>query len=326
MIVFSNILALLIVLGALAAATALAGVWIARAHPPKGRFIAVDGGKLHIDELGNRPGDETAVVLVHGASGNMEDMRIALGDALGGRYRTILIDRPGRGWSERIADREAASPQRQADLVAQALGQLGVKRAVMVGHSWGGALTAAFAIRYPQMTAGLVLLAPTSHPWQGGVSWYYDTAAFPWIGPVFTHTLVLPLGALLAPHATASVFAPQSLPDDYLRRSSTFLVLRPKAFAANALDMTELKGNLEKLVPLYPSIQVPTVVMVGDRDLAVSNDVHAFPLAKAIPNARLEVLSGVGHVPHHARPDRVVAAIEEVLRGSDVKTSEKSKI
>jgi pimeloyl-ACP methyl ester carboxylesterase len=128
--------------------------------------------------------------------------------------------------------------------------------------------------------------------------------------------MVMPLGALLARNATASVFEPQTPPQAYIGRSATFLVLRPKAFAANARDMTELKSNLEKLAPLYPSIAAPTVILVGDRDLAVSNDVHAFELAKAIPKARLEVLSGVGHVPHHARPDRVVAAVENVVQHS----------
>jgi pimeloyl-ACP methyl ester carboxylesterase len=309
-----NFVALLIVLGVLAAATALASFWIARAHPAKGRFIAVDGGRLHLDELGDRPNDDTAVVLIHGASGNMEDMRMALGDELAARYRTILIDRPGRGWSERGAALEWASPQRQADMVSEALGRIGVKRAVIVGHSWGGAFATAFAIRHPQKTAGLVLLAPTSHPWSGGVSWYYSLATLPVIGPVFVRTMVLPLGAILAGGATNGVFAPQTAPENYLSRSATWLVLRPDSFAANARDMTELRSNLEKLVPLYPGIAAPAVILVGDRDLAVSNDVHAFRLAKAIPDARLEVLEGVGHLPHHARPDRVVAAIDDVLR------------
>ncbi len=85
--------------------------------------------------------------------------------------------------------------------------------------------------------------------------------------------------------------------------------------------MTELKGNLEKLVPLYPSIRAPTVILVGDRDLTVSNDVHAQALVEAIPNARLEILQGVGHMLHHARPDRVAAAIDEVLGASEANSS-----
>jgi pimeloyl-ACP methyl ester carboxylesterase len=316
MIVFSNLIAVLVVFGVLALLTAAGAALIARAHPPSGAFVAVDGGRLHIDELGERRRDETAVVLVHGASGNMEDMRIALGDALSSKYRTILIDRPGRGWSEREAGRDPASPQRQADMVAQAIGKLGVRRAIVVGHSWGGAFATAFAIRHPELTAGLVLLAPTSHPWNGGVSWYYTLVTTPLLGPLFAQTLVLPLGALLVGNASASVFEPQMPPLSYVGRSATFLVLRPKAFAANARDMTELKVNLEKLVPLYASIRAPTAILVGDRDLTVSNDVHANALVNAIPNARLEFLEGVGHMPHHARPDRVVAAVDEIAQSS----------
>ena len=310
----ANLIAQLLVGGALAWLSAIAGGFIARRHPAKGRWIDGEGGRLHIDELGDHPKYDPAVVLVHGASGNMEDMRIALGGAFRNRYRTILLDRPGRGWSERQAGAEWASPQRQADMLAEALGKLGVRRAVIVGHSWGGAFATAFAIRHPALTAGLVLLAPTSHPWGGGVSWYYHLTGVPVLGPLFARTLVLPLGMFLARGATASVFSPQTPPEGYLHRSATLLVLRPTAFAANARDMTELKANLRELVPHYPSIAAPTVIIVGDRDLALSNDIHAFALAKAIPGAQLRILEDVGHVPHHARPDLVVEAIDDVLR------------
>ena len=315
MIVLFNLIALLAVLSALAAITAVGSWLVERAHPPKGRLVEVDGGRLHVDDLGGREGD-VAVVLVHGASGNMEDMRLALADALSARWRVILIDRPGRGWSARGAAPNVSSPQRQADIVAQALAKIGVKRAIVVGHSWGGALATAFAIRHPAMTAGLVLLAPTSHPWKGGVSWYYTLATVPVLGPVFVHTMLAPLGALLVESAAALVFQPQTPPDNYVKRSATWLVLRPAAFIANARDVADLKGNLDRLVPLYPKIAAPTVILTGDRDTAVSSDIHSAALVQAIPEARLEMLPGVGHMPHHARPDRVVAAVEEIMQKS----------
>lgn len=311
MIVFSYLIALIVVLGALALATGVASALIARIHPAKGKFVGAGTIRLHVDELGERPDDDLAVVLVHGASGNMEDMRIALGDVMPARYRTILIDRPGRGWSERGAGMD--SPQHQADAIAQALAALGVKRAIMVGHSLGGAIAAAFAIRHPNTTAGLVLLAPTSHPWRGGVSWYYTLATAPVAGPVFVRTLVTPLGALLLDNGVTGAFHPQPPPERYASRSATALVLRPSAFLANAEDVAYLKDNLMRLVPLYPQIAAPTVILTGDRDQTVSNDVHAQALSSLIPDARLEVLQGVGHMPHHARPDRVRAAVDEVF-------------
>ena len=97
-----NLLALAVVLAGLAAISAAGAKLIERAHPPRGRFVEVTGGRLHVVDLQpERPAaaDQPAVVLIHGASGNLEDMRLALADTLA-RWRVILVDRPGRGWSD----------------------------------------------------------------------------------------------------------------------------------------------------------------------------------------------------------------------------------
>jgi pimeloyl-ACP methyl ester carboxylesterase len=95
----------------------------------------------------------------------MEDMRLALGEKLATSHRVILIDRPGHGWSSRPEGDAYASPARQATLVAEALKHLGVRHAILVGHSWGGAFVTAYALAYPDRTAGLVLLSAVTHPW-----------------------------------------------------------------------------------------------------------------------------------------------------------------
>jgi pimeloyl-ACP methyl ester carboxylesterase len=118
----------------------------------------------------------------------MEDMRLALGETLAASHRVILIDRPGHGWSSRPADASYASPERQAELVANALEQLGVRRAIMVGHSWGGAFATAYALAFPDRTAGLVLLSAVTHPWPGDPGWYNNLALLPVIGPLFLRT------------------------------------------------------------------------------------------------------------------------------------------
>ena len=316
MLIF-NLIALAIVLACLAAISLAGAKFIEYAYPPRGRFVDVTGGKLHVVELEQArptaPGDP-AIVLIHGASGNLEDMRLALGDTLAKQWRVILIDRPGRGWSD-VATADS-SPARQAALIDEALQKLGVERAVLVGHSWAGALVTAYALDRPQRVAGLVLLAPATHPWEGGISWYYTLTMAPLLGPLFAHTLALPIGSLLIRHAAASVFAPQPLPPDYLSQTTTALILRPAAFLSNARDVADLNANLKRQAPRYREIKAPTVIIAGDRDETVSLKIHAQALAAQIPHARLEILQGVGHMPHHARPDRIAAAVAEVAAAS----------
>src|SRR5688572_2700703 len=117
------IVALAVVLGVLVLMTTFGVARIEAAHPPAGRFVEVEGVRLHVAEIGlarDAPGADPAVVLIHGASGNMEDMRLALGEKLAASHRVILIDRPGHGWSSRpLKDDSYASPARQAELVAK---------------------------------------------------------------------------------------------------------------------------------------------------------------------------------------------------------------
>jgi pimeloyl-ACP methyl ester carboxylesterase len=217
------IIAFAVALAALGMLTAFGIAWIEAAHPPTGQFIAIGDVRLHVAELGisrGKPGAEPAVVLIHGASGNMEDMRLALGKKLGQSHRVILIDRPGHGWSSRPANDAYASPARQAELVAEALKRLEVTRAILVGHSWGGAFATAYALAFPERTAGLVLLSAVTHPWAADPGWYNNLASLPWIGPIFLRTLVYPLSLLLAANVSRSVFAPQSVPENYMRRAA----------------------------------------------------------------------------------------------------------
>ncbi len=309
------------VLGAPALFTAHYAGEIERMHPPSGRFVAVDGGRLHVAELG-RAG-APPVVLLHGASANLGDMRLALGDRLAADHRVILIDRPGHGWSDRPDGRADASPARQARLIHQALARLGVVRAILVAHSWSGALAAAYALDYPRDVAGLVLLAPVTHPWPKSAAWYNSVAvallaesargaAAPVIGPLVARTVAIPLGALLIGLGVDSVFAPQAPPPGYLARSGAELGLRPAEFVANAQDLEAIKTFVQDEAPRYGAIATPTVIVTGDADEALSFEVHAKAMAAAVPGARLIVLPGVGHMVHFAAAERIAAIIAEL--------------
>lgn len=301
-------LALLSVFVALAVATALGTAAIERAHPPQGRFVPVENGRLHVVELG-RP-DAPAVVLLHGASGNLLDMKLALGDRLAANYRVILIDRPGHGWSDRPDGRADSTPARQAALIHQALETLGVKRAVIAGHSWAGALVTAYALAYPDAVTGLVLLAPVTHPWPGGVGWLNDLAVVPVLGPLVARTIILPVGHFVLEPAVRTVFSPQQPPPDYANRAAAAMALRPSEFLANAEDLVDLKASVAAQAPRYGEISAPVAIFAGDRlDTIVSTDIHSRAIARQLPHATLTVLPEMGHMVNHAAAGLVEQAI-----------------
>jgi pimeloyl-ACP methyl ester carboxylesterase len=311
-----GVIAIVAILGIGATITAIGVAQLERAHPPAGRLVPVAGERLHVVDLAPaRPSDAPPIVLLHGASGNLEDQRLTLGTALAGRHRVILVDRPGHGFSDRPGGRADASPGRQAALIAQALARLGVPRAIVVGHSWSGALAAALALDFPERVAGLVLLAPVTHPWPGGISWYNRLASTPVVGRLFAETCAFPIGSLLIASAIDNVFEPQLPPADYVRRTATRLLLRPQEFIANAQDVAGLKAFVTAQAPRYGEIAVPTVIISGDRDTTVGLEIHSRVAVTLIPGAKLIVLPGIGHMLHHVAADAIVAAIDGLSDG-----------
>jgi pimeloyl-ACP methyl ester carboxylesterase len=293
-------------LAALALATRAGIVLAERAHPPRGRMVEVAGGRLHVVEIG--PRDAQPIVMLHGASSNLEVMR-PLAERLAHAHRVILLDRPGHGWStrENVAH---STPQPQARMIAEALEKLGTGRAIFVAHSWSGALALRIALDHPGRVAGLMMLAPVAYPWPGGVGRYNYAVTTPLIGPLLAHTITLPLGLLLADSGARAVFAPQAMPDDFVRASATRLLLRPREFIANAFDLVMLRAAMAGQAPRYGEVTVPVTIIAGDADKTVSTHIHSQPLSRTAKNAKLIVLKGVGHMIQYAAPDLVVAEIE----------------
>jgi pimeloyl-ACP methyl ester carboxylesterase len=286
---------------------------IERRYPPVGHLVDVGGGAIHVVETPPQGGERGAALLVHGASGNYADLDAALAERLAARgFRVFSVDRPGHGWSARLEGRDASSPEWQAKIVRAALARRGVDRAIVVVHSLAGALGLAMALNAPEFVRGLVLLAPVTHPWPGGVSWYYPPAASRLWGPLFRWLFALPAGHYAIPRGVGSVFAPNAMPLDYIERTRVKLMLRPWTFLANAEDVTALKGHVIALSKRYGEIDTPTAVVTGDQDGVVYAHIHSASCARDIPGATLTVLEGVGHSPHYSATERVIEAILEV--------------
>lgn len=311
-LVYALICFLLALILVLAGATRVGAWLIERRNQPVGSFVTVNGTRLHYVHVGNPDSaDLPPVVFIHGASGNLKDQMLPFRAALEGRAEMLFFDRPGHGWSTRGTKNE--DPHGQAKTIAALMDQAGIGKAIIVGHSFGGAITATFALDYPERVAGLVFLAPATHPWPGGAtSWYYALTTRLLVGWLFTETLSYPGGAMRMQAATDCVFSPNRPPENYTRDASIELVLRPSAFRANATDVEGLYRHAVELAPRYSEIATPTVVISGDRDTVVYEEIHSAGLARDIPGAELVWVHNLGHKPDWIATDLAVAAIEKV--------------
>jgi pimeloyl-ACP methyl ester carboxylesterase len=302
----------IVVLAALAVLALMtqAGVFVLeRLYPAQGRQIDLTGAALNVVELGRRDAAGPPIVLLHGASSNLETMRKPLGEMLARRHRVILIDRPGHGWSPRERETDS-TPAVQARMIEEALAKLNTGPVVVVVHSLAGALGARMALDFPERVAGLMMLAPVTHPWFGGVGRYNKVVTTPVIGSLLAYTITLPLGLMLAEQGARNVFLPQAMPENFVKDSATLLLLRPREFLANARDLVTLQDAVAGQAPRYAQIRTQVTVIAGDVDKTVSTSIHSRPFAATVPNARLIVLPGVGHMIQNAAPDLVVSEIE----------------
>jgi pimeloyl-ACP methyl ester carboxylesterase len=283
---------------------------VERKSPPIGRFVEVDGARLHLLDLGPQDAGEIPVVLIHGASVNLRDMKLALGDDLARTRRVIAVDRPGRGYSTR--PRDGWKLEVQADLIHQAVRAAGIEKPIVVGQSYGGAVALAYALRHQDDMSGLVLLASVSHEWPGGVAWYNKASGWPVLGALL-HRLVIPVYApIAAKSGVIKSFRPDEAPAGYYEDAGITLLFRAKDFRNNASDLRNLKPQIVKMAGTYSAIRLPTAIVTGADDKTVSPKLHSAALARELPDAYYEVLADTGHALHHSEKAKIIAAIDRV--------------
>jgi pimeloyl-ACP methyl ester carboxylesterase len=311
-VLFAIAALLMAVLLVLFVLTRMGAAKIEKAYPPVGEFVEVNGTKLHYVHVAAGPNaDLPPIVFIHGASANLNDQMIPLRPLLEGRGELLFFDRPGHGWSERGAGNN--SQELQAETIAALMDQLKIKDAIIVAHSFGGSVATALALSHPEKVRGLVLLAAATHPWPDKkTQWYYDLSMIPVIGRIFTETLALPAGQARMQAASAGVFCPNPMPAGYVESAMIPLVLRPAAFRANAEDVSGLWSYAARAAPRYGGIKTPAVIISGDSDTVVLEEVHSKGLARDIAGSELVWVKGLGHKPEYIVPEIAVMAIEKI--------------
>lgn len=269
-----------------------------------GEVLKIDGRDVHAVQAGQGPD----VILLHGAGGNVRDFTFDLIGRLAGEFRVTAFDRPGLGHSERLHE-DGESPAEQAAVLERATAAMGLGPAILVGHSFGGAVALAWALDAPARAAALVSLAGAKLPWDGGLGPFYELTA-----SQFGGLFLVPLISAFTPRAVAQntiarIFDPDPVPEGYTDHIGFELSLRPATLRANTRQVNGLKPHIRKMSARYDTLAMPIEILHGNADEIVPIDIHSRPFAAQVPSARLTELDGVGHMPHHADPEAAVAAI-----------------
>jgi 3-oxoadipate enol-lactonase len=227
-------------------------------------------------------GSGVPVVLLHGQPGSRGDWSAVVSFASG--VRLIAVDRPGYGSSPGPAVGVGAN----GDVVIGLLDSLSVERAVLVGHSWGGAVALDVAARFPERVRSLVLAASVGG--DGSIEPIDRLLGAPVVGPLMT------MGALAATRAS------------FVRRlAGVTAPLSASSWRSFVIEQRALALELPRLVAQLDSITAPAWVLIGLEDRVVRPAVQE-ALAAAL-GARVTRIPGCAHLLPWEAPEVVAAAI-----------------
>ncbi|TQF28177.1 alpha/beta hydrolase [Bradyrhizobium sp. UNPF46] len=277
-----------------------------RDNPPRGQFLDIDGARLHYVERGEgRP-----LVLLHGNGSMIQDFDSSgLIDLAANGYRVIVFDRPGFGHSSRPRN-VIWTPEAQADLIRKALDRIGVKQAIVLGHSWGASVALALAIRHPSHVEALVLASGYYFPTARADVTASSVSAMPGVGDAISHTISPILSRMLWPAMLHKMFGPRSVPDKFDGFPKE-MAMRPSQMRASAAEAALMIPAAFESSKTYDQIDIPTIIIAGDEDRLIDINEQSVRLHGEIKNSKLHRIAGAGHMIQQSATTQLMAAIDE---------------
>jgi len=198
-------------------------------------------------------------------------------------------------------------------MLAEALEQMGVGPALVLGHSWGTTIALALALRHPERVRGLVLASGYYYPTTRPDFAMLATPTTPLIGDVLRHTLLPLLSRVIWPMLLRHIFGPRCVPpafEDFPRE----MAVRPSQIRAAAEETALLVGFAHAEKDHYPALAQPVVVIAGGDDRLIDPDTQSAQLDHALADSSLRIVAGHGHMVHQTAPEAILDAIDEVER------------
>jgi len=278
-----------------------------RENPPKGRFIEVDGVRLHyLDRGAGEP-----LVLLHGNGSMSQDFETSgLIESASRNYRVLAFDRPGFGHSSRPRQ-TIWTPEAQAALIHRALRRMGIPRAKVLGHSWGASVALALALKNPEAVSGLILVSGYYYPTVRTDVVLFSGPAVPVVGDLMSHTLSPIIARLIWPLLMRKIFGPAPVPDKF-KGFSKEMAVRPSQIRASAAESALMIPAAFALRGEYRELKIPVVIIAGEEDRLINIDKQSARLHQEIDQSELRRIAGAGHMVHQTATAQVMAAIDEL--------------
>ncbi len=260
--------------------------------------IATQVGELAVVELGQP--DAPALVLRHGIFLDRELWR-PIAERYASTHRVVLIDAPGHGASG-DPGREY-SVQQDARASIQIMDALGIERAVLIGHSWGGMSSLRVALDHPDRVAGLGLVNTPREPRTAAERRRYRTLV----------ALLMVIGAprWYGRQIVAALFDPAA------RRSDIALRMIERVRAADrrvvARAMRAVLVNPDDVSGRLSELRMPVLAVAGADDYVLDAAAAAM-LAERVPHARIVHVPG-DHVTPVEQPEALAELLDELAAG-----------
>lgn len=267
--------------------------------------IEIDGTSIQYVETGPDEYVGMPILLVHGFlvhSGSWDDVIPALSK----KYRVIALDLPGFGGSDFLPG-TGVTFSRFATFLNRFLEKLDVERAIIVGHSMGGAITIVACAMFPGRFVKGVFL---------------DAAAFPFKGPLKARLPKIPvLGSIIFKHLYGWGMFQQYFRDDVFHDASKLNLDRIKDFYSS-FDSKERRAYMHSILPSVTDgaevekyvarVKQPCLVIWGSHDTLVPLTV-GHRLEKELSDVRFELVPDSGHPPQEECPEQTVKLILDFL-------------
>jgi pimeloyl-ACP methyl ester carboxylesterase len=206
------------------------------------------------------------------------------------------------------------TPQAQAELLREAMKQLGVSRAAVLGHSWGASVAVALALEHPELVSGMVLASGYYYPSLRADVLALSSPAVPLFGDIIRYAIAPIVSRLMWPLTLRKMFDPAPVPHKFAKGFPEEMAFRPSQIRASAAESALMIPDALAESARYQELKMPLVIIAGAADRLVDTASQSGRLNRELAHSVFHCIPGAGHMVHQTATEKVMDAIHEVMK------------